>query len=100
MHGSGVETDIAVMGPEPLKGETLARHGLSHGKRVIFVLAEVEAPRVRLGLSAAVAGSGRYRDLISGKVVEFATEGRRNVGDVELSRWRMALLVEEKSPSG
>jgi beta-galactosidase len=94
VHDSGAPTDIAVLGPQPLIGQTLARHGMSGGRRVMFVLGEADAPAVRLGLTPAVAGSGRFRDLIAGQPVNFEREGDRFVGAVPLTRWRMAVLVE------
>jgi len=51
---------------------------------------------VRLGLSAEIAGAGRFRDLLSGREVVFTRTGERLEADVALTRWRMAMLVGVK----
>lgn len=60
-----------------------------------WVVAPVDGPVVRLGRTTAIAGSGKFRDLISGRTVACTLEDRRRVQTVERSRWRLALLVEE-----
>jgi hypothetical protein len=94
VRDAGATPGIEILGPAAQAGTVFARHGKYDGKSVIFVFGAAGVESVRLGLTPEIAGSGRFRDLLSGREVEFARTGARVEGDVGLMRWRMALLVE------
>lgn len=95
VSSSGVEAKIVGSGPVALHMHVFTRHGLANGKRVIFVLGHTDQETVGLRLAPSIAGTGVFRDLISGQTLRFQSTGASFEGTVALTRWRMALLAEE-----
>ena len=96
VRDAGAEPGVEILGPAAQAGTVFARHGKADGNSVIFVFGSAGVESVRLGLSAEIAGAGRFRDLLSEREVVFARTGGRLEADVDLTRWRMAMLVEMK----
>ena len=92
VRDAGAAPDVEILGPAAQAGTAFARHGKAGDRRVIFVFGAAGVESVRLGLSAASAGTGRFRDLLSGREVVFTRSGGRFEADVGLTRWRMAML--------